>query len=931
MEIDTGASVSVVSEETFRRIFPSCRLEPSSVMLKGYTSELSAVQGSLPATVRLGNHECRDVLHVVPGRCPSLMGRGWIKGLGIELRSVMDVKAITSVEGLVAEYASVFDDALGTFKGVSAKITIEDNAKPRFFKARPVPFAMIDRVNEELMRMERVRPVKTSEWAAPIVPILKRSGQIRICGDFKVTVNPMTVPEKYPIPRVENLFCRLSGGEKFSKLDLKDAYLQVELDEASRKLVTINTPKGLYQYTRLPFGVTSAPSIFQREMENLLQRLRHVVVYFDDVLVTGRDDQDHLTNLGLVLSRLKQAGLKLKLDKCTFLERQVEYLGHVVTAAGCQPNPEKVEAVLKAPRPEDVKTLRSYLGLVNFYRKFLPGLSSVLHPLNELLVAKVTWEWREDHERAFQRSKELLVLAAVLAHYDPKKPVVFVCDASLYGVGAVLAHREDSGAERPIAFTSRSLVPAERNYSHIDKEALALMFGVTKFRQYLWGREFEAITDHKPLLGLLSPDKRVPEMCSPRIMRWALMFGAYNYKLMYRPGASIANADGLSRLPLPGYAQPVERPAEVFMLEAAYPRVLRSTVVAEATSKDPTLAKLREALWSGAELRDPEFRFYADRKLQMSVQEDCILLGSRVVIPSALQQEVLRLLHEGHPGMTKMKAIARSHVWWSSLDEDITAAVRQCQICQEHQRVARPVAMTPWPFPDRPWSRLHIDFAGPLKNRYLLIVIDAFSKWIEAVPISTPSAEATIPCLRVMFATHGLPDVVVSDNGPAFVSEEFKLFLHRNGIKQRLGASLGWRTPVMASQHPKTALAFDVIVPEGTSPEDVVDVTSSIVQIEEVYCVQKFGGRNHQVTVDSEAGLAEIVDASHLIIRGERVAAVPLGPQVTQVTVLFLPCRNSSKVIAQALSPYGKDEVGRIATPHQTPHQTPEVSPASLH
>ncbi|KAL3261416.1 hypothetical protein MRX96_000025 [Rhipicephalus microplus] len=168
------------------------------------------------------------------------------------------------------------------------------------------------------------------------------------------------------------------------------------------------------------------------------------------------------------------------------------------------------------------------------------------------------------------------------------------------------------------------------------------------------------------------------------------MLGAYNYKLMYRPEASIANADGLSRLPLPGYAQPVERPAEVFMLEAAYPRVLRSTVVAEATSKDSTLAKLREAVWSGAELRDPEFRFYADRKLQMSVQEDSILLGSRVVIPSALQQEVLRLLHEGHPGMTKMKAIARSHVWRSSLDEDITAAVRQCQICQEHQRVARP-------------------------------------------------------------------------------------------------------------------------------------------------------------------------------------------------------------------------------------------------
>ncbi|KAK8771151.1 hypothetical protein V5799_025607 [Amblyomma americanum] len=170
----------------------------------------------------------------------------------------------------------------------------------------------------------------------------------------------------------------------------------------------------------------------------------------------------------------------------------------------------------------------------------------------------------------------------------------------------------------------------------------------------------------------------------------------------------------------------------------------------------------------------------------MSVQENCILLGSRVVIPSTLQPQVLRLLHEGHPGISKMKAVARSHVWWSTLDEDITNTVRGCRVCQENQRTARPVAMTPWPYPEKPWSRIHIDFAGPLKNRYLLIVTDAFSKWIEVVPVTTPSADATIPCLRTMFAAHGLPDVIVSDNGPAFVSASFREFLQRNGIKHVL-------------------------------------------------------------------------------------------------------------------------------------------------
>nr|XP_037275197.1 uncharacterized protein K02A2.6-like [Rhipicephalus microplus] len=289
-----------------------------------------------------------------------------MKAFKLGIAQTEGVNVVKSTEDLVSQYHEVFSEQLGMFHGVTASISVQKGAKPCFVKARPIPFALRDRVFEELQRMERegvIKPVKTSLWAAPIVPVLKRDGRVWVCGDFKTTINAVTVVESYPIPKIEEHFARLRGGKKFSMLDLQDAYQQVPLDEECQELVTINTPKGLYQFTRLPFVVSSAPAIFQREMENLLHDLDHVVVYFDDILVTGTSDKDHWENLGRVLDRLKTAGLRLKLSKCEFMKPEVQYLGHIISAAGLRPNPAKTEAVLEAPAPRAVKELQSYLGM----------------------------------------------------------------------------------------------------------------------------------------------------------------------------------------------------------------------------------------------------------------------------------------------------------------------------------------------------------------------------------------------------------------------------------------------------------------------------------------------------------------------------------------------------------------------------------------
>ena len=257
----------------------------------------------------------------------------------------------------------------------------------------------------------------------------------------------------------EDLFGSLSGGKAFSKVDLAHAYMQIPLDDEAKKLTTINTHRGLFQYNRLPFGIASAPAIFQRTIETVLQGISDTSVYIDDILVTGATEEQHMQNLDEVLTRLEEAGLRLKQDKCQFLLSEVEYLGHVLSAEGLQPSQKNVQAIQKVPTPETVTQLKSFLGMVTYYLKFLPNLADTLSPLYSLLQKGSKWQWGESQEKAFTRVKEQLSSPVVLTTFNPDKELILQCDASPYGVGAVLAHKEEDGSERPIAYSSRTLAP----------------------------------------------------------------------------------------------------------------------------------------------------------------------------------------------------------------------------------------------------------------------------------------------------------------------------------------------------------------------------------------------------------------------------------------------------------------------------------------
>ena len=358
------------------------------------------------------------------------------------------------------------------------------------------------------------------------------------------------------------------------------------------------------------------------------------------------------------------------------------------------------------------------------------------------------------------------------------------------------------GSDKPIYYASRSLSSAEKGYSQLDKEGLAIIFAVKKFHNFLYGRHFVINSDHRPLQHIFGHDKPVPTLASARLQRWALLLGAYDYRVEYKSSSELQHAaydyrveykssselqhaDGLSRLPLPESPIHVPLPGEtVLLLENMDLASLNFKKIRQTTNSDPILSRVRHFVLQGwGSFVDNSLVPYHTKRDELSIQDGCILRGSRVVIPAKCRGLVMDMLHEGHPGICRMKSIARGFVWWPGIDEELEGRVRACKRCQFSRHSPTKVPLHPWEWPQRPWGRIHIDHAGGFLGKLFLLAVDAHSKWMEVEMVDSATSDSTIRKLRTMFSTHGLPEVLVSDNGSAFSSEEFQKFMGRNNIR----------------------------------------------------------------------------------------------------------------------------------------------------
>lgn len=816
MEVDSGSAVSVLPAAIWRKYFSNAaQLGKASKTLRTYNGTVVTTVGTctLPVTYNETIHDLH--FYVVENGPVSLLGRDFLTKFNLGFVALNYCSSKES-EFLFQKYNFLFSNKLGTFNKYKLSLNLKEGAKPKFCKARPVPFALRDKISDELDRLVRVgilEPVSYSKYASPIVAVLKKNNDVRICGDYSSTINKDLLIDSYPLPTINELCASLNGCRYFSKIDLSNSYNQFLLDEKSQEYTCINTHKGLFKYTRLVFGLANAPALFQRAMVQLL-RMEGVEVFLDDVLIAAATPRQHWERVERVLKKLQDAGLMLQKSKCFFFQERIEYLGYIIDSNGIHKNPEKVKAISEARIPENPKQLKSFLGIINFYRSFIPRASMLLEPLHCLLRKDVSWQWTDEHQKAFEAIKKEISSPRVLAHYDPQQQLVLTVDAAPGGLGAVLAVRYSDGRERPLSFASRSLCKSERAYSQIQKEATAIIFGIKKFHQYLYGRQIPFIlrTDHKPLMSIFSPDKGISQLTEARLQRYALFLAAYNYKLEFVSSERNV-ADYLSRFPVNssfppnGVSEEVSYVGILSVSKALLPASLDE--LRSATASDETLAQVSVFVSTGWPKRvTPNLLAYRRCLNELHIDSGLLMRGHRVVIPTVFRKAVLQELHATHLGIIKMKMMARERCWFPGIDTEIENVANSCDRCIE-ARVSPPkVPIENWNWASTVFERIHIDYLGPIYNKIYLVLVDSYSKWLECVEVPNLTALVLISKLKSIFTRFGLPQCIVSDNATTFRSEELSKFCLEYGIQQIFAPVYSPQSNGLAENAVKTCKKF---------------------------------------------------------------------------------------------------------------------------
>ncbi|GFU71982.1 retrovirus-related Pol polyprotein from transposon 412 [Trichonephila clavipes] len=673
---------------------------------------------------------------------------------------------------------------------------------------RRLPFAKQEEVGTLLREMQEndiIEP-SSSPWASPIVLVRKKDGSTRFCVDYR-KLNDVTKKDSYPLPRIDDTLDTLSGHKWFSTLDLKSGYWQVEIHPEDREKTAFTSGQGLWQFKVMPFGLCNAPATFERLMETVLKGLTFeaCLIYLDDVIIGGRTFEEHLQNIRKVLSKLSDANLKLNPSKCKFFQKEVNYLGHIISAEGVRTDPEKVSAVKNWKRPENLRELRSFLGLCTYYRKFVKGFSNIARPLHRLTESKQKFQWTKECEDSFLQLKEALTSSPILIYPQPDKPFILDTDASNESVGAVLSQEID-GQERVVAYWSKCLSKPERNYCVTRKELLAIVKAIEHFHHYLYGQKFLLRTDHASLTWLMNFRNT-----EGQVARWIQRLNEYYFDIRHRKGSSHGNADALSRRPCPENCRHCSR------VETKYDYAIRQITTSTATPPDPwSDEKVREdqmadpdikpliefmesssnkpswqdisayspttkhywALWNSLHLRNGVLY----RKFE---SEDGKTFRWQLVLPRSRIPEVLKELHGsptgGHFGVMKTLNRVRERFFWGKVRADVEQWCKSCDACSARKgpKIRSRGKLHRYNV-GAPFERIAFDILGPLPrtasgNKYLLVVMDYFTKWPEVYPI--PDQEAPTVAEAVVqhwISRYGVPLQLHSDQGRNFVSAVLK-------------------------------------------------------------------------------------------------------------------------------------------------------------
>lgn len=784
MKLDSGAQCNVLPKRIANKIGAQLYTSQTKRIIT-YSGHNIDVAGELKTSAIIRSKKVDLKFIVVKEDVTPVLGKASCESSGL----IMRIKEIRE---------SVFD-GLGCLKNFEYDIDFIDNPQFEIHAARRIPHAYRESVQKELESMVRQQVIVPITEATPAVSpmvIVKQRGKIRICID-PTDVNKNVLRRHYPLTTMDEIAAKISGATVFTKLDCKKGFWQIKLSERTQKYLTFATPWGRFSCLKLPFGLCSAPEVFQQIMSKLLVGIKNAEVSMDDILIFGENIESLKKTQEAVINRIEKAGLKLNKDKCVFEARKIKFLGHIISANGMELDEEKVEAIKQLKTPVNKTELQRFLGMVTYLSKFIPNMSSITHPLRKLLEKDIEWLWTEEQTAAVSKLKQVLSSPPVLKFYNVNDDVTLQVDASSYALGAALLQRN-----QPVAYASRSLTKTECRYPQIEKEALAIRYGCTKFHQYIYGKKLTIETDHKPLESIC---KKPIGNAPPRLQRILMDLSPYGPEVIYRKGATMFLADILSRDCInetPNDAEEIEVLSILSVSDNAIARIQK------ATKNDNQLQQLLKVVLNGWPSNQTDLpsdvKAYWNFRDELSSYNDLIYKGQKIVIPASEKQKTLEQIHLGHFGVQRTLSLAREHVFWLNMTNDIVAYVERCSVCQQTQRSNNTEPLINKQIPKYPFEIVATDIFSFQKYQYLLTV-DSYSGFFDFRMLNQATSKEVILCLKSLFAVHGIPAILETDNGPQYASKEFRDFANQWNFEHRTSSPKYPKSNGLAERFVQTA------------------------------------------------------------------------------------------------------------------------------